>query len=226
MSGKNIRLAGFAVFIITLLLMAVPVVSASVVYYSQEQPVISPEGLKISSYSISGDLPELFTGDDVTAAYMLQYEPTEYNQIVIDQPGGLFFDLTDPQGYTVRLGQNYIGKTIYPGDYVSVKETFSLDKPGVWKISPAYTIITGNGMKKHSNPKNWQVVEINILGREDPKPDLIIEDLKADFDTEKSLGSRGKNDLLSKEGSRVKVAVIPTDEELMIASDTYTILGV
>jgi len=53
-----------------------------------------------------------------------------------------------------------------------------------------------------------------------------LEFLGLDFDTEKSLGSRGKNDLLSKEGSRVKVAVIPTDEELMIASDTYTILGV
>lgn len=190
MSGKIIRLTGLAVLIIVFLLAAVPAVSATVVYYSQEEPVISPEGLKITSYKISGELPELFTGDEITALYMLQYEPTDYNQLVIDQPGGLFFDLTDPHGYTVRLGLNYIGKTLFPGDYVSVKEKFSLDEPGVWKISPAYTIIAGNGMKKISNPKDWQVVEINILGREDPKPDLIIENIKADFDVENDAISR------------------------------------
>lgn len=190
MSGKKFRALGFAICIIILLLMAVPAVSATVTYYSQEEPVISPEGLKINSYKIFGDLPDVFTDDDITALYMLQYESTGYNQLVIDQPGGLFFVITDPQGNSARSGSNYIGKTIYPGDYINVKETISFDKPGVWKISPGYTVITGAGMQKVSNPKDWQVAEINVIGRENPKPDLIIENIMADFDSVNGIISR------------------------------------
>ena len=36
---------------------------------------------------------------------------------------------------------------------------------------------------------------------------------------------RGKETLLTKEGSKVKVLVVPTDEELMIAKDTYEIVS-
>lgn len=36
---------------------------------------------------------------------------------------------------------------------------------------------------------------------------------------------RGKETLLTKEGSKVKVLVVPTDEELMIAKDTFEIVG-
>lgn len=35
---------------------------------------------------------------------------------------------------------------------------------------------------------------------------------------------RGKETLLTKEGSKVKVMVVPTDEELMIAKDTFEIV--
>lgn len=42
-------------------------------------------------------------------------------------------------------------------------------------------------------------------------------------DTEKSLSIRGKEVEISKPESRVKVLVIPTDEEFMIAKDTYEI---
>lgn len=42
-------------------------------------------------------------------------------------------------------------------------------------------------------------------------------------DTEKSLSVRGKEVEISKPESRVKVLVIPTDEEFMIAKDTYEI---
>jgi acetate kinase len=45
-----------------------------------------------------------------------------------------------------------------------------------------------------------------------------------DLDIEKSLKSRGKEELITKPDSRVKVVVIPTDEELMIATDTYDIV--
>jgi acetate kinase len=44
------------------------------------------------------------------------------------------------------------------------------------------------------------------------------------FDEEKNKGMRGKEVVLSKPESKIKVAVIPTDEEFMIASDTMGIV--
>jgi len=51
-----------------------------------------------------------------------------------------------------------------------------------------------------------------------------LEFLGVDIDAEKSMKSRGKEELVSKPESKVKVIVIPTDEELMIASDTHEIV--
>jgi len=51
-----------------------------------------------------------------------------------------------------------------------------------------------------------------------------LEFLGIDFDFEKNKGVRGKEIELTKEGSRVKVWIIPTDEELVIARDTYEIV--
>lgn len=45
-----------------------------------------------------------------------------------------------------------------------------------------------------------------------------------DFDSELNKGIRGKNTILTREGSRAKAAVISTNEELVIASDTYEIV--
>jgi acetate kinase len=45
------------------------------------------------------------------------------------------------------------------------------------------------------------------------------------FDEEKNRNERGREAVLSKPESRVKVVVIPTDEEYMIACDTQAILG-
>jgi acetate kinase len=45
------------------------------------------------------------------------------------------------------------------------------------------------------------------------------------FDTEKNCGLRGKEAVISTPESKVIVMVIPTDEELMIAKDTMTILS-
>ncbi len=45
-----------------------------------------------------------------------------------------------------------------------------------------------------------------------------------DLDVEKSLKSRGKEEVITLPGSKVIVIVIPTDEELMIASDTFDIV--
>jgi acetate kinase len=45
------------------------------------------------------------------------------------------------------------------------------------------------------------------------------------FDEEKNKNERGREILLSKPESKVKVVVIPTDEEYMIACDTQVILG-
>ena len=51
-----------------------------------------------------------------------------------------------------------------------------------------------------------------------------MEFLGLEFDAEKNRGVRGREAVLSKPSSRVKVLVVPTDEEYMIASDTCEIL--
>ncbi len=51
-----------------------------------------------------------------------------------------------------------------------------------------------------------------------------MEFLGVDFDFEINKGLRGKEMILSKPGSKVKVVVIPTNEEMMIAKDTYVIV--
>lgn len=51
-----------------------------------------------------------------------------------------------------------------------------------------------------------------------------LEFLGCDFDYEKNKGLRGKEIVLSKPGSKVTVMVVPTNEEMMIAKDTYEIV--
>jgi len=48
--------------------------------------------------------------------------------------------------------------------------------------------------------------------------------LGIEFDNEKNKGLRGKEMIISKPQSRVKVLVVPTDEELVIAQDSYDII--
>lgn len=50
-----------------------------------------------------------------------------------------------------------------------------------------------------------------------------LEFLGVSIDVEKSLKSRGKEEIISTPDSKVKVIVVPTDEELMIATDTFEI---
>lgn len=51
-----------------------------------------------------------------------------------------------------------------------------------------------------------------------------LEFLGVDFDFDKNKGVRGKEVILSKPDSKVKVLVVPTNEEMMIAKDTYEIV--
>ena len=52
-----------------------------------------------------------------------------------------------------------------------------------------------------------------------------FEFLGLEFDSEKNKGKRGEEVKISKEDSKVKVLVVPTNEELVIAQDTYEIVG-
>ncbi|MCX6284913.1 MAG: acetate kinase [Bacteroidetes bacterium] len=52
-----------------------------------------------------------------------------------------------------------------------------------------------------------------------------MEYMGLEFDPQKNAGVRGKEMLLSKPGSRVKVMTIPTNEELVIAEHTYRIVS-
>lgn len=58
--------------------------------------------------------------------------------------------------------------------------------------------------------------------------ELCCKDLQfmgVDFDAEKNKGLRGKEVMLSKEESRTKLMVIPTNEELVIAQETARLIG-
>lgn len=50
-----------------------------------------------------------------------------------------------------------------------------------------------------------------------------LEFLGIDFDPKKNAGVRGKEIVISKDNSKVKVLVVPTNEELMIARDTFNL---
>ena len=51
-----------------------------------------------------------------------------------------------------------------------------------------------------------------------------LEFLGLSFDTEKNTGLRGKLEMISKHDSKVKVMVVPTNEELVIAQDTLQVI--
>jgi acetate kinase len=52
-----------------------------------------------------------------------------------------------------------------------------------------------------------------------------MEFLGIDLDNEKNQTVRGEEDLITHPGSRVKVLVIPTNEELVIAEDTFHLVA-
>ncbi len=51
-----------------------------------------------------------------------------------------------------------------------------------------------------------------------------LEFLGVDFDVEKNTGLRGKLEMITKHNSKVKVMVVPTNEELVIAHDTLKVV--
>ncbi len=52
-----------------------------------------------------------------------------------------------------------------------------------------------------------------------------FEYLGLEFDNEKNKGVRGKETIISKDNSKVTAVIIPTDEEIAIATDTFGIVG-
>jgi len=63
---------------------------------------------------------------------------------------------------------------------------------------------------------------------DDVSREKIIKDfgyLGLDFDAEKNAGLRGKDAVISKDGSKVTAMIVTTNEELVIASDTQRILS-
>ncbi|MBR3302907.1 MAG: acetate kinase [Bacteroidales bacterium] len=66
------------------------------------------------------------------------------------------------------------------------------------------------------------------IGENDPDTRAYIAEklgyLGVDFDFELNSGLRGKTTLLTKKGSKVKVAIVATNEELVIASDTMKLV--
>ena len=52
-----------------------------------------------------------------------------------------------------------------------------------------------------------------------------MEFLGLEFDADVNRGLRGKDTIISKPSSRVKAALIATNEELVIATDTLRLVG-
>jgi acetate kinase len=55
----------------------------------------------------------------------------------------------------------------------------------------------------------------------------IVKDMEffgINFDYDRNKGLRGKEMIISKDKSKVKVMVVPTNEELVIASDTFKVI--
>ncbi len=71
-------------------------------------------------------------------------------------------------------------------------------------------IFTGGVGENDSNTRYMTTKDMEYMGLE--------------FDQEKNKGLRGKEAILSKENSKVTVMVVPTNEELVIALDTYEIV--
>jgi acetate kinase len=67
------------------------------------------------------------------------------------------------------------------------------------------------------------------VGENDPMTrQQVCEELEfmgVEFDQDANKGVRGKDKILSKDSSRVKVMVTTTDEELVIATDTFRLTG-
>ena len=180
--GANIFRQSVLILLILALVGISGVSAATVNYYTLNEPVTTPQGLTLESFRVSGENQEISVGDTVNVMQMMSYLSGPYYQLIIDQPGGLTFDIVNPEGRAYRLSANYVGKTITQGDYVSAKDTFVPDIAGVWKIKPSFAVTSGAARGKIFPPENWPVAEIKVTAIEDPKPDLVIEGVTADFD--------------------------------------------
>ena len=180
--GANIFRQSVLILLILAFVGISGVSAATVNYYTLNEPVTTPQGLTLESFRVSGENQEISVGDTVNVMQMMSYLSGPYYQLIIDQPGGLTFDIVNPEGRAYRLSSNYIGKTITQGDYVSAKDSFVPDIAGVWKIKPSFAVTTGAARGKFFPPENWPVAEIKVAAVEDPKPDLVIEGVTADFD--------------------------------------------
>ncbi len=180
--GENIFRQSVLILLILAFFGISGVSAATVNYYTLNEPVTTTQGLSLESFKVSGENQDIHVGDTINLMQMMSYNPESYNQLVIDQPGGISFEVTNPEGRAYRLNTNYVGKAISPGDYVSIKDSFIPDIEGVWKIKPSYTVTAGAAKGKIFPPDYWPIAEITVAKVEDPKPDLVIEGVSADFD--------------------------------------------
>ncbi|MBN1431429.1 MAG: hypothetical protein JW931_01490 [Methanomicrobiaceae archaeon] len=93
--------------------------------------------------------------------------------MLISLPDGLHFEAVAPGGDEVKAGGSYIGEFLNPGDSLIMKARMKVDKPGLWKIWPAYNAQNNKGIVQY-NPEEWGAAEIFIDEKYIPMPDLTI----------------------------------------------------
>jgi hypothetical protein len=151
-------------FSIIILVIFTSVFSASaedMVYFSQEDTLVSDHRLTLKDFTISGDSDKPEPGDSILLSYYLEYSAEMPNPLTVTLPNGLYFMATSPDGEEIAVGGSYINEVIEPGSEFRVRAPFTPEKSGLWKFSPAYYVRDKRGVGLTS-PDDWQVAEIMV----------------------------------------------------------------
>ena len=136
---------------------------------------------------------------------------------------------TPPYQYTTLLAN--AGQMDSYGAELSVSVVPVRRKEFTWITTPTISY-NKNYITKLSDPSkgfNYKETTSGGVGENDPATREQVcsglEFMGVEFDCEANEGVRGKDKILSKDSSRVKVMVTTTDEELVIATDTFRLTG-
>ena len=132
---------------------------------------MSSNRLILSDFSITSERDELYPGDTLELYYVISSDA--FYPMLVSLPDGLHFEATDPDGNAVKAGGSYIGEFLNPGDSLAIKARMKVDKPGLWKIWPAYNVQNNKGVVQY-NPEEWRAADIFIDDKYIPMPDLTI----------------------------------------------------
>jgi len=173
MSLPEKKILYFLIIILTILTSVCSATAESVVYFSQEEDLVSDQRLTLEDFTIAGESGKPEPGDSILLSYNLEYGAEMPNPLTVTLPKGLYFIATDPDGEEITVGGSYINEIIEPGTVFRVRAPFIPEKAGIWKFRPAYYVQDKRGVGLTS-PEEWDIAEINVHA---PSylPDISVE---------------------------------------------------